>query len=135
MPSVIVTNGMIALPRGVRWAWSSSTNRSKVSGVSFTRRSELWLLEDMSFAVVANARVQLGDGDFVSEYRCLKTKDLAQWLAKERLVSFIGSDMHGRLPKRTPRMKEGIAWLYRNMDKEYADAVCFGNAVRMLIAP
>ena len=46
------------------------------SGVSFTRRSELWLLEDMSFAVVANARVQLCDGDFVSEYRCLKTKDL-----------------------------------------------------------
>ncbi|MBR0514459.1 MAG: hypothetical protein IJK06_09470 [Clostridia bacterium] len=65
----------------------------------------------------------------------VRTKEMAQWLAKERLVSFIGSDMHGRLPKRTPRMKEGIAWLYRNTDKEYADAVCFGNAVRMLIAP
>ena len=43
--------------------------------------------------------------------------------------------MHGFLPKRTPRMREGIAWLYVNTDREYADAVCFGNAVRLLIAP
>ena len=65
----------------------------------------------------------------------VRTKEMAQWLARERLISFIGSDMHGFLPKRTPRMREGIAWLYANMDREYADAVCFTNAVRRLIAP
>ena len=65
----------------------------------------------------------------------VRTKEMAQWLARERLISFIGSDMHGRLPKRTPRMKEGIAWLYEHTDREYADAVCFGNAVRKLISP
>ena len=65
----------------------------------------------------------------------VRTKEMARWLVQERLVTFIGSDMHGRLPKRTPRMKEGIEWLYRNTEREYADAVCFGNAVRMLIAP
>ena len=60
------------------------------------------------------------------------TRNLAQWMAEEELISFIGSDMHGRFPKRTPRMKEGVAWLYAHTDKAYADAVCFGNAIRLL---
>ena len=64
----------------------------------------------------------------------LKTKSLARWLAKERMISFIGSDMHGTRPSaRSPRMKEGIDWLYENTDEEYADAVAFGNAEKLLI--
>lgn len=43
-----------------------------------------------------------------------RTRSTAQWLAAEGLVSFIGSDMHGLPPKRTPRMKEGIQWLIDN---------------------
>ena len=46
------------------------------SGVDFERRSELWLLDDMTLAVVSNARIKLCDGDFMSEYRTLKAKDL-----------------------------------------------------------
>ena len=65
----------------------------------------------------------------------LKTKNLARWLAKERMISFIGSDMHGTRPgARRPRMKEGLNWLYENTDKEYADAVAFGNAEKLLAA-
>jgi len=65
----------------------------------------------------------------------LKTKELARWLARERLVSFIGSDMHGLEPyKREPRMREGILWLYENTEKAYADAVAFGNAEKLLKA-
>ena len=64
----------------------------------------------------------------------VRTKEAAQWMARERLISFIGSDMRGCSPGRTPRVKEGVAWLYAHTDKAYADAVCFGNAVRMLIA-
>ena len=62
----------------------------------------------------------------------VRTKEMAQWLAKERLITFIGSDMHGRFPKRTPRLKEGVAWLYEHTDSAYADDVCFGNAIRLL---
>ena len=51
----------------------------------------------------------------------------------ERMISFIGSDMHGLPPKRPPRMKEGINWLYENTDEEYADAVAFGNAEKLLL--
>ena len=65
----------------------------------------------------------------------VRTKETAQWMARERLISFIGSDMRGCAPGQTPRMKEGIAWLYEHTDREYADTVCFGNAVRLLIAP
>lgn len=60
------------------------------------------------------------------------TRNLAQWMAKEHLISFIGSDMHGLPPKRTPRMKEGIQWLYENVEKEYADDIVRRNAERYL---
>ena len=62
----------------------------------------------------------------------IRTKELAQWLATERMISFIGSDMHGLPPKRTPRMKEGIQWLYENVEKEYADDIVRRNAERYL---
>ena len=60
------------------------------------------------------------------------TRNLAQWLAKEELVSFIGSDMHGLPPKRPPKMKEGIQWLYDNVEYEYANDIVRGNAERYL---
>ena len=57
-----------------------------------------------------------------------RDRELAQWMAKERLVSFVGSDMHGLPPKQAPRMKEGLDWLYGHTDEAYADAAAFGNA-------
>ena len=57
---------------------------------------------------------------------------LAQWMAEERMISFIGSDMHGLPPKRPPKMKEGIRWLYEHTDEAFADAVAFGNAEKLL---
>ena len=61
------------------------------------------------------------------------TRNLAQWMAKEQLISFIGSDMHGTRPgKRTPKMKEGIRWLYENVDEEYANDILRRNAEKHL---
>ena len=59
-------------------------------------------------------------------------RNLAQWMARERMISFLGSDMHGLPPKRVPRMKEGIRWLIQNVDGEYAKDVIRGNAERLL---
>ena len=60
-------------------------------------------------------------------------RNLTQWMVQERLVSFIGSDMHGtREGKRRPRMKEGISWIYENADQEYADCVVRKNAEKYL---
>ena len=61
------------------------------------------------------------------------TRGLAQWMAKEHLISFLGSDMHGTRPgKRTPKMKEGIQWLYEHVEEAYADDVVRGNAEKYL---
>ncbi len=66
------------------------------------------------------------------------TRNLAQWMAKEELISFIGSDMHGTglkadgKPKRRPQMKEGIRWLYEHVDEEYANEIVRINAERYL---
>ena len=60
------------------------------------------------------------------------TRETAQWLAEERMISFIGSDMHGMPPKRQPRMREGIDWLYEHTDEAYADRVVRKNAETLL---
>ena len=61
------------------------------------------------------------------------TRKLAQWMAQERLISFIGSDMHGtREGARRPQMKEGVRWLYEHTDEEYANDVVRRNAEKYL---
>ena len=61
------------------------------------------------------------------------TRNLAQWMAREEMISFIGSDMHGTRPgKRTPKMKEGIRWLYDNVDYDYANEIVRMNAEKYL---
>lgn len=60
------------------------------------------------------------------------TRETAQWLAQERMISFIGSDMHGMPPKREPKMRAGIDWLYQHTDEEYADGVVRKNAEKIL---
>ena len=62
-----------------------------------------------------------------------KVRSLAQWMAQEELISFIGSDMHGtREGSRPPRVQEGIRWLYENVDDEYANEIVRMNAEKYL---
>ena len=67
-----------------------------------------------------------------------QTRNLAQWMAQEELISFIGSDMHGTRikpdgkPARRPQMKEGIRWLYEHVNDEYANDIVRRNAERLL---
>ncbi len=69
------------------------------------------------------------------------TRNLAQWMAREHLISFLGSDMHGTRvkadgkPARRPQMKEGVRWLYENVEKAYADDVVRRNAEKYLGVP
>ena len=68
----------------------------------------------------------------------LATRNLAQWMAQEHLISFIGSDMHGTRikedgkPARKPQMKDGVRWLYENVDEEYANDIVRRNAEKYL---
>jgi hypothetical protein len=45
------------------------------SGVIIKHSMELWILDDMTFAAVSCVRVELENGEPISEYRGLKTKD------------------------------------------------------------
>ena len=64
-----------------------------------------------------------------------ETRGAAQFLAREGLIDFLGSDAHGLPPKRAPLLQAGVQWLYGHTDSAYADAVARGNAERLLIAP
>lgn len=48
------------------------------SDIGVVRTLELWLLEDFSFAVVANMQVILGEGAIMSEYRVIKTSEFSE---------------------------------------------------------
>jgi len=62
-----------------------------------------------------------------------QTRNLAQWMAEEGLISFLGSDMHGtRKGARPPKMKEGIRWLYEHVSDGYADDIVRVNAEKYL---
>ena len=45
------------------------------SGVIIKHIMELWILDDMTFAAVSCVRAELENGEPISEYRVLKTKD------------------------------------------------------------
>ena len=60
---------------------------------------------------------------------------MLQFLAESVLISFIGSDMHGMRPgARRPVMKEGVRWLFDNVEEEYALDVIVRNAEKLLNA-
>ena len=44
-------------------------------GIVFERNAELWLTDDMKYVVISNAHTDVYDGEFVSEYRKIKTMD------------------------------------------------------------
>ena len=58
-------------------------------------------------------------------------KAYARELLREHLPSFIGSDAH-RTTHRSYAMENGIAYVFSTCDKEYANALCYGNAARLL---
>ena len=59
-------------------------------------------------------------------------RNFARKLLSEKLVDFIGSDAH-RVNHRPPDILTGVDYIYKNCDEEYADAICFRNAERMLL--
>ena len=63
--------------------------------------------------------------------RKLSTKNAARALLGKKLVSFIGSDTH-RLDHRPYDIVDAVRYIYETCEKDYADAVCYGNAERVL---
>ena len=67
----------------------------------------------------------------LAEESCDWIRENAQWLLKNRLISFLGSDAH-RTFHRPPEVAAGTEYLYASADREYADAVAYRNAERLL---
>lgn len=59
-------------------------------------------------------------------------KSWARRLVLERKADFLGTDAH-RTCHRPPCAALGLQWLYENCGKDYAEAVAWGNAERLLI--
>ncbi len=59
------------------------------------------------------------------------SRENERWMLEERLISFLGSDAH-RTFHRPPEVEGGTEYLYGHAEREYADAVAFGNARTLL---
>ncbi len=60
------------------------------------------------------------------------TRKWANELLERQLIDFIGSDAH-RTDHRPPKYTNGLNRIYEMCSEDYADAICFGNAERLLI--
>lgn len=58
-------------------------------------------------------------------------KTFAKKLLKEKYITFIGSDVH-RTNHRSYMIQNGIDYIYKNCDEEYARNICYKNAERIL---
>lgn len=58
-------------------------------------------------------------------------KNWARRMVQERKVDFLGTDAH-RTYHRPPSAEMGLNWLYEHVDQEYADAIAWSNAQRLL---
>ena len=59
-------------------------------------------------------------------------KNWARRLVQERKVAFLGTDAH-RTYHRPPSAAYGLNWLYGNVERDYADAIAWKNAERLLL--
>lgn len=59
-------------------------------------------------------------------------KGWARRLVLERKVDFLGTDAH-KTYHRPPSAEYGLAWLYENVEREYADSITSGNTRKYLI--
>lgn len=58
-------------------------------------------------------------------------RDFAVYLLENRDVAFVGSDSH-RTNHRPYRINNGINYIYKHCDVEYAEDICYRNAQQML---
>ena len=59
-------------------------------------------------------------------------RNWARQLVLEQKADFLGTDAH-RSYHRPPSAQMGLQWLYENVSKEYADALAWGNAEKLLM--
>ena len=90
----------------------------------FDDKQTITAIKEMDIPVQVNAYSIVEDSD---EDR----KTFVKQLLQEKIVTFIGSDAHG-IGHRPVAVASGIEYIYENCDEEYANAICYRNAERML---
>ena len=58
-------------------------------------------------------------------------RSVAQWMLKEELVSFVGSDAH-QTTHRPYAIKNGVDYIFETCNVQYAKSVCYDNAKQIL---
>lgn len=67
----------------------------------------------------------------LSEEKDFYIRSFARELLDKQLVDFIGSDAH-KITHRPYSIKQGVDFIYANCDTDYADQICYNNALTMI---
>ena len=59
------------------------------------------------------------------------TRNFARRMVEQQRITFLGSDAH-RMKHRPPNVASGIAYIYQHCAPDYADAICYKNAEKLL---
>ncbi len=83
----------------------------------------------VNLLIQSGALIQINACSFTEESHS-DIRERARELLRNGYVHFIGSDAH-RIDHRPPKFNEGVSYIYNTVDKEIADTICFGNALRL----
>lgn len=61
-----------------------------------------------------------------------KIRSFARKMLEQQRISFLGSDAH-RMEHRPPDVANGIQYIYETVPSNYADAVCYKNALKYFL--
>lgn len=94
-------------------------------GCMLGKTDNVRMLHEMGCLIQVNAGSVAGNYGF-------RVKHFIRNLLKEHLVEFVGTDAHNAAG-RPPEMAKCAELIYKKCEKEYADALLFGNADKYLL--
>jgi len=106
-------------------------NKGLVPVIAHAERYSILEVPDFEAFAAMGCLIQINTYSLVEEHDT-KTKTKARELLSRRLVSFIGSDAH-RTDHRPPNYTSGAEYILNTCDNEYAEAVIYANANKLLL--
>ncbi len=87
-------------------------------------------LSNMDYVIERGALIQV-NASSITGGMGWKIKQSVKKMLKEQMIHFLGTDAHDER-KRIPQLSPCADYLYRKCSREYADALLWGNAEKML---
>lgn len=87
-------------------------------------------IDNVAYAIDRGALIQVNSASVTGKFG-FQTRQAVKKMLKEKLIHFVATDAHDDR-KRIPAMAECAGYLYKKCEAEYADALLYRNAERLI---